>query len=249
MSIYRRYAEAYAKTGQGRFSLQLVPWVAAVLERHGGGTRTLADVACGAGEFAVAMARRGLAVTGIDQSPEMLALARGAADRSGVRITWLEQDMRELRLPAPVDAATCLYDSLNYLVDEGELRQAMGAIAAGLRPGGLFLFDMNTVRGLATRWGNRVWIIQDADDAFEANQSEFDYDAGIATLRVNAFLHRQGDLYERVKEVHRERGYPVPAIDAALTCTAFTILGRWGSETFDEVTPDAQRIFYAARRL
>jgi hypothetical protein len=125
----------------------------------------------------------------------------------------------------------------------------MSAVAESLRPGGLFLFDMATVRGLATRWGNRVWIIQDSDDAFEANQSEFDYDSGIATLRVNAFLQRQGDLYERVKEVHRERGYPVPAIDAALTGTAFTILGRWSSETFDEVTPDAQRIFYAARRL
>jgi len=248
VSIYRRYAEAYAKAGQGRLSLQLVPWVAAVLEQHGGNARTLADVACGAGEFAVAMARRGLAVTGIDQSPEMLALARAAADRSGVRVTWLEQDMRELRLPEPADVATCLYDSLNYLVDEGELRRAMGAIAASLRPHGLFLFDMNTVRGLATRWGNRVWIIQDSDDAFEADQSEFDYDTGIATLRVNAFLHRQGDLYERVKEIHRERGYPIPTVDAALTDAGFSVLGRWGSETFEEVTPETQRVFYAARR-
>ncbi len=249
MSIYRRYAEAYAKAGQGRFSLQLVPWVAAVLEQHGGDAHTLADVACGAGEFAVAMARRGLAVTGIDQSPEMLALARAAADRSSVRITWLEQDMRELRLPEPVDAATCLYDSLNYLVDEGELRRALGAIAASLRPAGLFLFDMATVRGLATRWGNRIWIIQDSDDAFEANQSEFDYDAGVATLRVNAFLHRQGDLFERVREVHRERGYPLPTIDAALAAAGFGVLGRWGSETFGEVTPETQRVFYAARRI
>jgi SAM-dependent methyltransferase len=248
VSIYRRYAEAYAKAGQGRFSLQLVPWVAAVLEQHGGNARTLADVACGAGEFAVAMARRGLAVTGIDQSPEMLALARAAADRSGVKIAWLEQDMRELRLPEPADVATCLYDSLNYLVDEGELRRAMSAIAASLRPHGLFLFDMNTVRGLATRWGNRIWIIQDSDDAFEANQSEFDYDSGIATLRVNAFLHRQGDLYERVKEMHRERGYPIPIVDAALADAGFSVLGRWGSEAFGEVTPETQRVFYAARR-
>lgn len=248
VSIYRRYAEAYAKAGQGRFSLLLVPWVSTVLERHGSGVRTLADVACGGGEFAVAMARQGLQMTGIDQSPEMLALARAAADRSGVHVDWLEQDMRDLRLPHPVDAATCLYDSLNYLVDEGELRRAMGAVAAALRPGGLFLFDMNTVRGLATRWGNRVWIIQDADDAFEADQSAFDYDTGIATLRVNAFLQRQDDLYERVREVHRERGYPIPAIDASLKAAGFEVLGRWSSPSFDEVTAETGRVFYAARR-
>lgn len=248
MSIYRRYAEAYAKAGQGRFSLQLVPWVAAVLDRHGDGARTLADVACGAGEFAVAMARRGLTVTGIDQSPEMLALARSAADHSGVRVTWFEQDMRELRLPEPVDAATCLYDGLNYLVDESELRRAITAIAGALRPRGLFLFDMNTVRGLATRWGNRVWIIQDADDVFEADQSEFDYDTGVATLRVNAFLRRQGDLFERVREVHRERGYPIPAIDAALAAAGLEVLGRWGGPSFEPLNTETGRLFYAARR-
>lgn len=247
MSIYRRYAEAYTKAGQGRFSLQLVPWVAAVLEQHGG-ARTLADVACGAGDFAVAMARRGLTVTAVDQSPEMLALGRAAADRSGVRITWLEQDMRELRLAEPVDAATCLYDSLNYLVDEGELRRGMSAIAGALRPAGLFLFDMNTIRGLATRWGNRVWIIQDSDDAFEADQSEFDYDSGVATLKVNAFLHRGDERYERVREVHRERGYPIPAIDAALGAAGFEVLGRWSSPSFEPVTSETGRVFYAARR-
>lgn len=248
MSIYRRYAEAYARTGQWRFSLQLVPWVLAVFERAGHRPATLVDVACGTGEFAVAMAQRGLEVTGVDQSPEMVGIARRAAEAAGVPVTFLQQDMRTLRLPRAVDAATCLYDSLNYLVEEDELRTALRAIAGALRPGAVFCFDMTTLRGLATRWGNRVWIIQDTDDTFEADQSEFDYDTGVATLRVNAFLHRQGDLFERIREVHRERGYPVPAIDAALEGAGFEVLGRWGSPEFAEVTPETARVFYAARR-
>jgi len=248
MSIYRQFAEAYAKAGQGRFSLELVPWVTSVFERYGASPAALVDVACGAGEFAVAMARRGLSVTGVDQSPEMLALARQSAAASGVTVALLEQDMRELRLSAPVDAATCLYDSLNYLVSEPELHRALAAVAAALRPGGLFLFDMNTLRGLAERWGNRTWVIQDTDDAFEADQSHFDYDTGIATLRINAFLHRREGLYERIEEVHRERGYPVPLIDEVLAATGFDILGRWSSPAFAEVTADTGRVFYAARR-
>ncbi|HLN14047.1 MAG TPA: class I SAM-dependent methyltransferase [bacterium] len=248
MSIYRRFAEAYAKAGRGRFSLELVPWVTAVFERFGAAPTSLVDVACGAGEFALAMARSGIAVTGVDQSPEMLALARQSAAASGVPITLLEQDMRELVVPASVDAATCLYDSLNYLVDEAEFRRTLAAVAVALRPNGLFLFDMITLRGLAERWGNRTWIIQDTDDAFEADQSHFDYDTGIATLRVNAFLHRREGLYERIEEVHRERGYPVPVIDAALAATGFERLGCWSSPTFDAVTPDTARVFYAVRR-
>jgi len=247
MSIYRRFAEAYAKAGRGRFSLELVPWVRAVFERFGASPATLVDVACGAGEFAVAMARQGIAVTGVDQSPEMLALAQRSAAANGVAVSWIEQDMRELRLPAPVDAATCLYDSLNYLVDESEFHRTLRAVADALRPGGIFVFDMNTLRGLAERWGNRTWVIQDTDDAFEADQSQFDYDSGISTLRVNAFLHRQNGLYERIEEVHRERGYPVPTIDAGLGAAGFETLGRWSSQAFAAVTPETGRVFYAAR--
>jgi len=248
VSIYRRYAEAYVKTGQARWSLQLVPWVVGVLERYGTSTKSLVDVACGTGEFALTIAGRGLQVTGVDQSPEMLAIARRSAEEKGIAVTFIEQDMRRLSLPAPVDAATCLYDSLNYLVDDADFGQTLAAVAGAVRPGGLFLFDMNTIKGLATRWGNRVWLVQDIEDALEVDQSEFDYDTGIATLRVNAFLRRERELYERVRETHRERGYPVPAIEAALGAAGFDILGRWSSPEFAPVDPETGRVFYAVRR-
>jgi SAM-dependent methyltransferase len=247
-TIYRRYAEAYVKAGQGRWSLQLVPWVTRVLERYGAHAASLVDVACGPGEFALAMAQRGLRVTGVDQSPEMLAMARRSAEEKGIAVTFLEQDMRRLELAAPVDAATCLYDSLNYLITDADFRQSLGAVASALRADGLFLFDMNTIQGLATRSGNRVWVIQDNEDTVEVDQSEFDYDAGIATLTVNAFLRRERDLYERIREIHRERGYPVPVIDGELEASGFEVLGRWSSAEFAEITPQTGRVFYAARR-
>ncbi|HKV45550.1 MAG TPA: class I SAM-dependent methyltransferase [bacterium] len=248
MSIYRRYAEAYVKAGQGRWSLQLVPWVTGVFDRQRVTPTSLVDVACGPGEFAMTMAQRGLSVTGVDQSPEMVMMAQRGAEEKGIAATFILQDMRELALPAPVDAATCLYDSLNYLTSDADFRRTLAAVAGALRPGGLFLFDMNTIQGLATRWGNRVWLIQDNDEALEVDQSEFDFDTGIATLKVNAFLHRERDLFERVREIHRERGYPVPMIDAELIAAGFEILGRWASPEFAAVTPQTGRVFYAARR-
>ncbi len=248
MSIYRRYAEAYAKAGHGRWSLQLVPWALGVFERYGAAPTSLVDVACGPGEFALMMARRGLRVIGVDQSPEMLTIARHSAEDRGIAASFLEQDMRNLHLPALVDAATCLYDSLNYIVHEAEFRQVMTAVASALNPRGLFLFDMNTLRGMATKWTNRTWLVQDSDDECEVHQTEFDYDTGIATIRINAFLLRPGGQYERVREIHRERGYPMTEIEEALAQAGFEVLGCWSSPEFTPVTPETGRVFYAARR-
>ena len=247
-SIYRRYAEAYVKSGHGRWSLQLLPWVAGVLDRYGIVPGSLVDVACGPGEFACAMAKRGYAVTGVDQSPEMLALARTTAERLGVAVTFLEQDMRELSLTGTVDMVTCLFDSLNYLVDEQDLPATLDGFARCLTPRGLLLFDMNTLRGMAGRWSNRTWLVQDVEEEFEVHQTEFDYDSGVATIRINAFLQRDGRLYERVQEVHRERGYPMHVIDRTLEGAGFELLGRWSTPEFGEITPDTGRVFYAARR-
>jgi hypothetical protein len=91
-------------------------------------------------------------------------------------------------------------------------------------------------------------VIQDTEDTVEVDKSEFDYDAGIATLTVNAFLRRERDLYERIREIHRERGYPVPVIDGELEASGFEVLGRWSSADFAEITPQTGRVFYAARR-
>jgi SAM-dependent methyltransferase len=247
-SIYRRYAEAYVKSGHGRWSLQLVPWAIAVLERYGAAPASLVDVACGPGEFACAMAQRGYAVTGVDQSPEMLAMARTTAARLGVAVAFLQQDMRALRLDRPADVLTCLFDSLNYLVDERDFRRTVEAFARGLSPRGLLLFDMNTLRGMAGKWSNRTWLVQDVEEEFEVHQTEFDYDSGVATIRINAFLQRDGRLYERIQEVHRERGYPMHVIDGTLAAHGFEILGRWSTPEFGEVTPETGRVFYAARR-
>jgi len=81
-SIYRRYAEAYVKAGQGRWSLQLVPWVTSIFDRHGTAPASLVDVACGSGEFALAMAQRGLQVTGVDQDRKSTRLNSSHPSRS-----------------------------------------------------------------------------------------------------------------------------------------------------------------------
>jgi tellurite methyltransferase len=121
------------------FGLRAAPLlrrVARLLPRRG---RAL-DVACGEGQNAVWLAARGLAVTGLDVSPVAIARARALARRRGVRLRARVADLARRGLRRGwYDVVTCF-----HFLD----RRLIPALAAALRPGGVVIVEIATVRNL-----------------------------------------------------------------------------------------------------
>ena len=116
--------------------------VDAILREHGAPGNRLIDVACGTGKSFVPMLARGWMVTACDISPAMAARARAKlGGRGEVRVA----DMRNLPWRRSFDAATCVDDSINYLLSLGEVVAAMRSIREALVPGGLVAFDVNSL--------------------------------------------------------------------------------------------------------
>lgn len=107
--------------------------------RHRIRFRTHADVGCGTGRFLQYMTRYPARFYGIDRSPSMLRIAQRRTRHPRVR--FLLQDMRRLRLPAPVDLITVNLATMNYMVRERDLDLALAALARALQPGGALIFD------------------------------------------------------------------------------------------------------------
>ena len=84
----------------------------------------------------------GVRVFGVDRSPQMLSVARQNCRDD--RVCFLEQDLRCLSLPEPVDLVTANFDVVNHLIGIRDLQQALARIAANLRPEGHFVFDAIT---------------------------------------------------------------------------------------------------------
>ncbi len=94
------------------------------------------DVGCGPGRHALALARRGFDVVGVDLSEDFIALARDAAAAERLAAHFEVADVRDLAYDGEFDAAICLCQGGFGLLGGREEPRAMERIAVALRPGG-----------------------------------------------------------------------------------------------------------------
>ncbi len=106
--------------------------------------KRLLDLTCGPGLYAVALARRGVAVTGVDFGPASVAHARQLAEAQGVaeRCAFVEADVRDYEPEeGGYDAALFLYGQL-AVFPRDEAAALLAKAARALRPGGRLVVEL-----------------------------------------------------------------------------------------------------------
>ena len=102
------------------------------------------ELACGTGSLTRLLGQAGYEMIACDLSADMLAVAREKCGELSCSPVFLCQDMCQLDLYGTIDAAVCCLDSVNYLTELRQLKQAFARVSLFLEPGGLFLFDVKT---------------------------------------------------------------------------------------------------------
>ena len=103
------------------------------------GKRVL-ELGCGAGQAAVAFARRGARIIAVDSSPEQVAAARRLADRLGAKVDFRVADLTELAfvMAESIDVAFSAA-TLDYVENLGRVLRAVHRV---LEPHGAFVFTL-----------------------------------------------------------------------------------------------------------
>ena len=99
------------------------------------GSRVL-DLGCGNGRLTAELAARGYDVLGLDASESMLDLARDTYPE----LRFIQGDATSFELDEPVDAV--FSNAMFHWVDADRQPEALAHVAAALRPGGQFVFEM-----------------------------------------------------------------------------------------------------------
>ncbi len=239
--VYDRLMDDFDYEGWADYYLEAIA-------RAGVSPKTVCDCACGTGSMSVALARRGLKVTGVDLSAEMLEIAGAKARASAQKIIFARQDMCHLALPRPADAIVCACDGVNYLTSMPRVRAFFEAARAALRPGGCLAFDISSRHKLENVIGN-AFFGEERDDVAYLWSNSYDPEKRLVQMDVTFFIRNEGGLYERINEAHVQRAHEAGEIVEALQACGFRGIMVYGDRTFEAPGENEERIHFFAIRM
>ena len=245
MDAYKNLAASYDRLTNDVDYEATVAFYEEILRREGLAPRTVVDLACGTGSVTEILARKGYRVTGVDMSEEMLTEAAMKTMDMEQPPMYSCQLLQELRLPRGVDMAVCALDSLDYILDPADCKEAIRRAYKALNPGGIFIFDVNTPEKLRAM-DDQVFLDED-DDVYCVWRGEFDEETNICSYGMDLF-QREGNMWRRSFEEHREYAYSQEQLTEFLKDAGFTHIRVYADRLFEAPREGEQRIYFKARK-
>jgi 2-polyprenyl-3-methyl-5-hydroxy-6-metoxy-1,4-benzoquinol methylase/GNAT superfamily N-acetyltransferase len=263
-----------AREAYGRMAVRSHPW-AQHTEREvefafdravvRAGQRVL-DIGCGIGRHAIALARCGVDVLGVDYSDVLIDAARSAARDAGLaQARFLLADCRDLALGASFDAVLCLYDVVGTYVDEDSNRRILEVVARHLDPGGRALVSVMNGTSTLRTCTQHFSLNEDPDALLRLPASDTMQATGNVFDPTRMLLERStGVVYRKerfdagrqlpVELVVRDRRFSAAEIASLCAQAGLRVLwtrpvraGRW-EEALAEDDPHAKEILVLCER-
>ncbi|MBR3973099.1 MAG: methyltransferase domain-containing protein [Oscillospiraceae bacterium] len=245
MDAYHALAASYDRLTNDVDYEATVEFYMQILEREGVKPRTVVDLACGTGSVTEILARKGYPVLGVDMSEEMLTVATMKTQDMEPMPRFSCQLLQELKLPRAVDMAVCALDSLDYILNPNDCKEAIRRAYKALNPGGIFIFDVNTPEKLRAMDG-QVFLDED-DDVYCVWRGEFDEETNICSYGMDLF-QREGEVWQRSFEEHCEYAYSQEQLKGYLKDAGFTHIEVYADRLFEAPREGEQRIYFKARK-
>ena len=246
MASYEQFAQIYDWALNELPYEQWLVYIEQIFSKFDASPELILDLGCGTGSITNLMASKGYEMMGVDLSEDMLAIARQKAKAQELDVIYLNQDMTELDLYGTIDAVISCGDALNYILSEEDLLTTFRKVNMFLNPGGLFIFDMNTLYKFQTALGNKTYAENHEDYAY-IWENYFYEEERINEYEVNVFIKNDDGTYEKTTEIHHERGYLMEEIIDLLQKAGMALEAVYDDNSFDEVKATTERMYFVAR--
>ena len=205
------------------------------------------ELGCGTGKMTEILAQSGYDMIGVDNAEEMLEIAIEKRMKSGLDILYLQQDMREFELYGTVKAIVSVCDSVNYILEEEELEEVFRLVNNYLDPGGVFIFDFNTVYKYREILGDQT-IAENREECSFIWDNYYYEEERINEYELSLFI-REGDseLYRKYQETHFQKAYDLETMKRLITQSGLEYITAYDAFTKEAPTRVSERIYVIAR--
>ena len=183
--------------------------------------RSLLDICCGAGQLALHFLKQGYRVVGLDASEYMLRYAcMHAADfvKAG-SARFVLGNAASFNIDERFGLAVSTFDSLNHLNNEDELMGCFQSVRRALEDDGVFIFDLNTRRGLSL-WGGVT--LNDACEEWNLiHRGFYNRETGKGGSHISGFIRRPDDAAEAFEETVVDTVFDLARVHAMLLETGW----------------------------
>lgn len=248
MSYENSFASVYDVFTDGVDYKTRADYICEGLARYGISEGTILDVACGTGSLSEQLLKKGFDIVATDVSVNMLGIAKEKLAPYGDKALLLCQDMCELDLYGTVDAAVCSLDSINHLTEEEDVQSAFDSIGLFIRPGGVFVFDVNTVYKHTDVLADKTFVYEDDNNTFLVWQNSECDETYTVEMYIDIFSEDEKGKYDRQTDFIVERAYSRQFIEAALENSGFSVLGVFGDLKNSPPEKNEERMYFFAMK-
>jgi predicted TPR repeat methyltransferase len=249
MEAYTGFAQVYDLFMDNVPYGQWSEYVISLLKEYGVEDGLVLELGCGTGKMARRLAAAGYDMIGIDNSEEMLQVAKEAESLGAggqPDILYLLQDMREFELYGTVRAVVSVCDSINYILEEEELGKVFGLVNNYLDPGGIFIFDLNTQYKYREVLGEAVFCENREEGSF-IWENFYDEERRLNQYDLTLFIQEEDKRYRKYEETHLQRGYGELQVKALLEQAGMEFVAMFDAFTREPVKETSERIYMIAR--
>lgn len=245
MEAYSGFAEVYD------LFMDNVPYEAwsqyliQILKKYGIEDGLVLDLGCGTGKMTRLLEKAGYDMIGVDYSEEMLGIAR-EWEQENSQILYLNQDMREFELYGTVKAVVSICDSMNYITEEEDLLTVFQLVNNYLDPGGIFVFDMNTLYKYREILGETT-ICENREEGSFIWDNYYDEEEQINEYDLTLFIREEDGRYKKYEETHFQRGYALERVKELITEAGMEFVACYGEDSYDSPKPESERVYFIAR--
>ena len=250
--MFNNYAEIYDALYDDRYYTQEADLIDNISKTHFSSKVNILDLGCGTGKHSIELSKRGHSVTGVDISPDMLAIAQLNLEKeSKVKCNFLLGDIRLIKIGKKFDIVILMFHVINLLLKTQEVESLINEVYSSLNKDGILIFDC---------WNGDLID----DKSFSRRMKKFEH-KGQEYSRITNYTHLSLDRKVKVEFQFINDSNPVDDLSrynenhevryflrseiAIFMESKFEIVTNISSSTFESSTEADQSVIYICKKL